>query len=67
MNRAPVDHKTDRAALILLVVGQGCIGVSQRLDDNLRIEQASQIVTRQQHNLSRLGSNGLDHKSLPFY
>src|SRR5882672_4295283 len=67
MNRTAVDHEGDRAALIPLVVGKRCIGFSQGLDDNLRIEQAPQIVTRQQHNLTTRRSNELGHKSLSFY
>jgi len=66
VNGSAFDCEADRAALIPSVVGQRCIGFAQGLDDNFRIEQAPQIVTRQQHNLIGRRSNGLDHKSLSF-
>jgi hypothetical protein len=64
MNRTAVDHEADRAALIPPVVGKRRIGFLQRLDDRFRIEQAPEIVARQQHDLTTCGSNGLGHKRL---
>src|SRR5262245_26789054 len=64
VNGPAFDREADRAALIPSVVGKRCVGLAQSLDDNLRIEQAPQIVPRQQHNFTRRRSNGLGHKSL---
>src|SRR3954469_23820656 len=65
MNRTAVDREAERAPLIRRVVGQRRIGFLQCLDYNAWVEQAPEIVTRQQYDLTTGGSDGSSHKRLP--